>query len=96
MREELGIDLTSHLDPVDLNDEEAQRLEAEVRVKTQGLFEGLDLHDFRLVRGAKKTLVFEAAVPFDCKAKDKEIASALKAKALQLGDLDCSVWVERQ
>lgn len=96
VREQLGIDLTSHLDPVDLNDEEAQRLEAEVRVKTQGLFEGLDLHDFRLVRGAKKTLVFEAAVPFDCKAKDKEIASALKAKVLELGDLDCSVWVERQ
>ena len=48
------------------------------------------------MRGAKKTLVFEAAVPFDCKAKDKEIASALKAKALELGDLDCSVWVERQ
>lgn len=57
---------------------------------------GSTLHDFRLVRGAKKTLVFEAAVPFECKAKDKEIASALKAKVLELGDLDCSVWVERQ
>ena len=96
VRKELGIDLTSHLDPVDLNDEEAQHLEHEVREKTKGLYEGLDLHDFRLVRGAKKTLVFEAAVPFDCKAKDKEIAAKLSKTVKGLGDLDCSVWVERE
>ena len=96
VRKELGIDLTSHLDPVDLNDEEAQHLEHEVREKTKGLYEGLDLHDFRLVRGAKKTLVFEAAVPFDCKAKDKEIAAKLSKLVKELGDLDCSVWVERE
>ncbi len=96
VRKELGIDLTSHLDPVDLNDEEAQHLEHEVREKTKGLYEGLDLHDFRLVRGAKKTLVFEAAVPFDCKAKDKEIAAKLSKTVKELGDLDCSVWVERE
>ena len=96
VRKELGIDLTSHLDPVDLNDEEAQHLEHEVRERTKGLYDGLDLHDFRLVRGAKKTLVFEAAVPFDCKAKDKEIAAKLSKTVKELGDLDCSVWVERE
>lgn len=96
VRKELGIDLTSHLDPVDLNDEEAQHLEHEVRERTKGLYEGLDLHDFRLVRGAKKTLVFEAAVPFDCKANDKEIALKLTKLVKELGDLDCSVWVERE
>ena len=96
VRKELGIDLTSHLDPVDLNDEEAQHLEHEVRERTKGLYDGLDLHDFRLVRGAKKTLVFEAAVPFDCKAKDKEIAAKLSKTVKGLGDLDCSVWVERE
>ncbi len=96
VRKELGIDLTSHLDPVDLHDEEALSLERAVRERTQGLYEGLDLHDFRLVRGAKKTLVFEAAVPFDCKAKEKEIAAALKEKVKELGDYECSVWVERE
>ncbi len=96
VREELGIDLTSHLDPVDLNDEEAQALEHEVREKAQGLYEGLDLHDFRLVRGAKKTLVFEAAVPFDCKAKEKDISARLTKLVKGLGDFECSVWVERE
>ena len=96
VREELGIDLTSHLDPVDLNDEEAQHLEHEVREKAQGLYEGLDLHDFRLVRGAKKTLVFEAAVPFDCKAKEKDISARLTKLVKGLGDFECSVWVERE
>ena len=96
VRKELGIDLTSHLDPVDLNDEEAITLERAVRERVRGMIEGLDLHDFRLVRGAKKTLVFEAAVPFACKQKEKEIAAALAERVKSLGDYDCSVWVERQ
>ena len=96
VRRELGIDLTSHLDPVDLHDEEAITLERAVRERVRGMIDGLDLHDFRLVRGAKKTLVFEAAVPFACKQKEKEIAAALAERVKSLGDYDCSVWVERQ
>ena len=96
VREELGIDLTSHLDPVDLNDEEAQRLEAEVRGKTQGLFEGLDLHDFRLVRGAKNKVVFELGIPFDCPVKDSELKNDAERAVRIFGDYEPSVTVERE
>ena len=93
---EFGVELTAHLDPVDLNDEEARELEERVRAATEGITEGLDLHDFRLVRGAGKKLIFEAGVPYSCPQKDEEIADNLKRAVKILSDAEPVVTVERE
>lgn len=94
--EEFGVELTAHLDPVDLKDEEATELEERVRAATEGMTEGLDLHDFRLIRGAQKKLVFEAGVPYGCPKKDEEIADDLKRAVRLISDAEPVVTVERQ
>ncbi len=93
--EETGIVLTAHLDPVDRTDAETMELEERMRAAAEGMVEGLDLHDFRLIRGAGKKLVFEAGVPFSCKKKDGEIANDLARIAKVLG-VEISVTVERE
>lgn len=91
-----GMELTAHFDPVDPDDAEARELEARIRAATEGMYGEMDLHDFRLVRGAKKKIVFEVGVPFDCKAKDGEIASAVCCAVRLLGDYEPCVTVERE
>ncbi len=94
--EKFGVPLTAHLDPVDRTDAQAVELEERVRAAAEGMVEGLDLHDFRLIRGEKPRLVFEAGVPFDCKKKDAEIAGDLARIVKILGDYEVSVTVERE
>ncbi|MDE6059612.1 MAG: cation diffusion facilitator family transporter [Clostridia bacterium] len=93
---ELGVEFTAHLDPVDLSDEEAKELEERIRAATEGMTEGLNLHDFRLVRGSKKKIIFEAGVPFACPEKDKEIQNNLERAVRLLGDYEPVVTVERE
>ncbi len=93
---ELGVELTVHLDPVDLHDEEARLLEERIRAASEGITDGLNLHDFRLVRGVKKVLVFEAGVPYSCPKTDGEIADDLKRAVRILSDAEPAVTVERE
>ena len=93
---ELGVELTAHLDPVDLADEEAKELEERIRASVEGITEGLNLHDFRLVRGARKKIIFEAGVPFACPDKDSEIQNNLERAVRILGDYEPVVRVERE
>ncbi len=58
--------------------------------------EGLNLHDFRLVRGVKKKLVFEAGIPFSCPEKDEEIRNDLERAVRLLGEYEPVVTVERE
>lgn len=94
--DELGVAFTAHLDPVDLADEEAKELEERIRAATEGMAEGLNLHDFRLIRGVRKRIVFEAGVPFACPEKDAEIKDNLERAVRVLGDYEPVVTVERE
>lgn len=93
---ELGVEFTAHLDPVDLSDGEAKELEERIRAAAEGITEGLDLHDFRLVRGSVKKIIFEAGVPFACPEKDAEIKNNLERAVRVLGDYEPVVTVERE
>lgn len=93
---ETQVELTAHFDPVDPSDEEAKELEERIRAAAEGMYDGLDLHDFRLVRGEKKKIVFEAGVPFALKAKDCEVAAALVSAVRLLTDAEAVVTVERE
>ena len=91
-----GVELTAHFDPVDPTDREAIELEERIRAATEGMYEGMNLHDFRLVRGEKMKIIFEAGVPFALKATDGEIKSALLAAVRLLTDAEAIITVERE
>ncbi len=95
VKAETGVELTAHFDPVDLNDAEAKETEERIRAAAEGIYEGLDLHDFRIVRGTATKVVFEAGVPFDCGAKDGEIRETLEKIVRVLG-YEPAVTVERE
>ena len=93
---DFGVDLTAHLDPVDLEDAEAFAIEDKVRVAVEGMAEGLELHDFRLVRGIEKKLIFEAGVPFSCPHTDAELKERICSAVRGVCDCTPEVKVERE
>lgn len=93
---ETGVQLTVHLDPVVLDDAEAKELEERLRAALEGAADGMNIHDFRLVRGKGKKAIFEIGVPFDCPAKDGDIRSDAERAVRLLGDYEPVVTVERE
>lgn len=96
VKEELGVELCAHLDPVDLCDGEARRAEKLIRESVAGIAEGLEVHDFKVVRGVKPKIIFEAAVPFSCKLTDGEVRAAVEEAAGRATDFLPVVTVERE
>ena len=95
VKAETGVELTAHLDPVDTEDEEAKEIEEKIRAATEGMYDGMDLHDFRIVRGATVKVIFEVGVPFACKQKDGEILETLERSVKILG-FEPVITVERE
>ena len=78
VKEELGIQLTLHIDPIDNEDEETLRLKAKCAEVLKGMDERLSLHDFRLVRGNTHTnLIFDVEMPFESKLTLSDIEKEL-------------------
>ena len=96
VQEETGVVMTLHLDPVVMGDEEAQELEQRLRAAVEGIAEGVNIHDFRLVRGTTKKAVFEVGIPFDCPMSDSEVENTVARAVRLLGDYEPSVTVERE
>lgn len=94
--EEFGVELTAHLDPVAPDDEEKNELEQRVRAAVEGMADGMDIHDFRVVRGAKTKLVFEVGIPYSCKQNERELKSDICRAVRVLGDFEPIVWIERE
>lgn len=96
VKAEFDVELTAHLDPVALDDSEAEDLKQRVFAAVEGMVEGMNLHDFRLVRGAKIKVVFEVAVPFSCEKNDNEIQNDICRAVRVLGNYEPVVTVERE
>ena len=96
VKDEFEVELTAHLDPVALDDDEARELEQRVRAAVEGMVEEMNIHDFRLVRGAKCKAVFEVGIPFSCKQKDGELQSDIVRAVKVLGDYEPVVTIERE
>ena len=96
--ENTNIVLTGHLDPIVVNDEEVNKM----RVKLTDIVTDIDkyfsMHDFRMVKGPNNTnLIFDVAVPYECKLCDEEILSLLNQKVANLdGNYKLVVKIEKQ
>ena len=81
VKEELGIQLTLHIDPIDNEDEETLRLKAKCAEVLKGMDERFSLHDFRLVRGNTHTnLIFDVGMPFESKLTLSDIEKELAGR----------------
>lgn len=96
--EETGIQLTVHIDPLVFDDPVINRRREEVCAIVAELDGRMRVHDFRAVGGKAHTnLVFDVAVPFDCKLSDAEIARRIRERVSRLGEnLDAVANIERQ
>lgn len=88
--------MTLHLDPVVVGDEEAKELETRLRAAVEGTVEGMNIHDFRLVRGSTKKAVFEVGIPFNCPMSESEVENTVSRAVRLLGDYEPCVTVERE
>lgn len=76
--EKYNIHLVIHYDPVVVGDPEQDSLRATIFDALQSIDSRLNLHDFRLVRGANHTnLIFDIALPTDMNGREKEIRKVI-------------------
>ncbi len=86
--EELGVHLVIHYDPVLVNDEEWNTLRSTVEAVIAALDPRLSMHDFRLVKGARRTkLVFDLAVPYDFRLNNHQIKTQIDTALSERGVL---------
>ena len=82
--QELGILCTIHLDPIVTNDECLSELRELCRATVCSLFEGANIHDFRMVVGQTHTnLIFDVEVPFEIKTSTDDIIECIKSAILE-------------
>ena len=85
--EKHNIHLVIHYDPVVIGDPEQDSLRDTIVVATQSVDPRLNLHDFRMVRGAGHTnLIFDIALPADLTGKEKLIGQTIDAALAERGD----------
>ena len=85
LRRECGICATIHMDPIVTNDEVVNRLREQVKGVVEALGEGMSIHDFRFVEGKTHTnLIFDVAVPFECKMSEEEVRRAVSSAVSRL------------
>lgn len=93
-RNELGIDLTIHMDPVDLLNPKTQELKLEVYKIVKSIDESLSMHDFRVVYGESHTnILFDVAMPLKFKYSPKELKEMI-TKEIQKIDSNYFVIIQ--
>ena len=74
----LKVRATVHLDPIVVGDPLVDAMREEAILAASTVDPRITVHDFRMVRGTTHTnLIFDAAVPFECKHSDSEIVAAV-------------------
>ena len=80
-----NVHLVIHYDPVVVGDEELNEMRQMVSQTLAQQDSRLSLHDFRMVRGKGHTnLIFDVALPFDLKGKEKQLKKGIDKALSQL------------
>lgn len=87
-----GIVLTGHLDPIVTDDERVNCLKEKIEKIVYEMDKSFSIHDFRMVFGENRTnVLFDLAVPYDCKLNKEEIKSVLDNKVALIDQKYCLV-----
>jgi len=85
--EEYNIHLVIHYDPVVVGDPEQDSLRAAICNTLHAIDSRMDLHDFRLVRGANHTnLIFDITLPAELNGRKADIRKAIDEALEARGD----------
>ncbi len=95
VKKETGVQLTVHLDPVDLSNREESSLRIKMTEAVHKLADDAELHDFRLLPGTNK-VEFDVGVPYACKRSDEELERALTEIVTSFGDYQSIIRIERE
>lgn len=80
IKEELGIELVVHMDPIDIDDERTNILREAVEGIISGISPDIGMHDFRVVWGiSHSNLIFDIEVPFGFAMEDADLVAQVKA-----------------
>lgn len=86
LRTEFLCDVTIHMDPIVVNDDECNRLREQVAALLQGIDPQLSMHDFRMVRGVTHTnLIFDILAPYRFRLSDSQITQQVQTAVRGLG-----------
>lgn len=93
-----NIILTVHIDPLVLNDPRINALRDEAEKTVYQISPDCKIHDFRLVGGeTHSNIVFDVAVPFDCKFTDAWLEKEIKQNICSChSNLGVVITIERQ
>ena len=86
LKEKLNCQSVIHMDPVMINDDEIKRVRKSVIDEITGKIDKrITIHDFRITKHDGKTMVlFDAAIPYDIKAKDRELEKMISQMVLDI------------
>lgn len=81
VKKEMGIDLTIHYDPIEVNNERVTELKEITESVVRKVNPELSIHDFRIVDGPMHTnLIFDVVIPYGFKESPKEIISEISSQ----------------
>jgi divalent metal cation (Fe/Co/Zn/Cd) transporter len=90
--EHTNIILTGHLDPIVTDDEIVNSVRQDLECLVKGIDPRFSIHDFRMVHGEKRTnVLFDVAIPYDCKQTKTEILSVLETRLTELDEKYCPI-----
>lgn len=85
IKEEFRCDITIHMDPVILDDQETNEMRETVKEIVKNVESDLTMHDFRMTNGPLRTnLIFDVVVPFESKKTDTEIKKEIAEQVKQI------------
>lgn len=81
IREQFGVELTIHMDPIEIDNEITNELRRRVKEAVHEIHPKLSMHDFRVVIGNTHTnLIFDLARPYNFELSDEQILRMLQEK----------------
>lgn len=87
VKKEMGIDLTIHYDPIDINNERVTELREMTQKIVEEISPDLSIHDFRIVDGPMHTnLIFDIVIPYGFGRTAQEIISEISGKISEVNN----------
>ena len=96
--EKLGILLTIHSDPIDVDNEEVGKIRTALSEKVKSIHEAVTIHDFRMtpIANERTNLIFDAVLPTDAQIDEKEFKDKINSLAREINPtFVCVITVDR-
>ncbi len=96
--EKLGILLTIHSDPIDIDNEVVSQIRMALSEKVKTIHESVTIHDFRMTPLAQErtNLIFDAVLPGTLKIEEKEFKEKINSLAREINPtFVCVITVDR-